>query len=329
MSSGRTATSESISGVVNSLIERLGSQKSVYDSPQPKSTHSSASSWSEEPAPNNMDISTGHMILSYLEDHLMNKTRLEEEWKALQKYQDHWTFNSATLVENQPKNRSDILPYDHSRVVLSSVLNPSKSDYINANSIYDHDPRNPTYIATQGPMKGTVNDFWQMVWEQGSVVLANLTRLQENNEEKCYRYWPENGSETYNIFQNLNTSETRTVTQFHFLTWSDGGVPLSAKSVLEFRRKINKSYRGQACPIVIHCSDGAGRTGTYVLLDMVLNRINKGQFFLGVKEVNIAATLEHLRDQRKGLVQTIEQFQFVLTCIALEVQEILKTMPEQ
>lgn len=114
--------------------------------------------------------------------------------------------------------------------------------------------------------------------------------------------------------KNLRTSETRTVTQFHFLSWPQGGIPAAPKALLDFRRKVNKSYRGRSCPIVVHSSNGAGRTGAYILLDLVLARMNKG-----AKEIDIAATLEHLRDQRSGLVATKPQFEFVLTAVAEEV----------
>jgi receptor-type tyrosine-protein phosphatase N len=183
-----------------------------------------------------------------------------------------------------------------------------------------------------------------MVWEQGCVVLVALCRLQESGESSCARYWPEEGAEVYHIYEvhlvsehiwtddylvrsfylkNLRTGETRTVTQFHFLSWPQAGVPISAKALLEFRRKVNKSYRGRSCPIVVHSSNGAGRTGAYILLDLVLGRMNKG-----AREIDIAATLEHLRDQRAGLVETKQQFEFVLTAVAEEVHAILKALPQ-
>nr|CAD7402735.1 unnamed protein product [Timema cristinae] len=381
------------------------------------SSRSSTSSWSEEPALTNMDISTGHMVLSYMEDHLKNKDRLEQEWVGLCAYEaEPCAITLALKPENANKNRyPDILPYDHARLVLNDLTNISGSDYINASTITDHDPRNsawcgisvscmlsllsrrtmtpatragetdhdpqnsawrgsskscmlsllsrrtmtpttrpgetdhdprnPAYIATQGALPHTAPDFWQMVWEQGSVVMVMLTRLTENGNAMCHRYWPEEGSELYHIYEvhlvsehiwcddylvrsfylkNLKTGETRTVTQFHFLSWPDGGVPRSTKALLEFRRKVNKSYRGRSCPIVVHCSDGVGRTGTYCLIDMVLNRMAKG-----AKEIDIAATLEHIRDQRPQMVKTKQQFEFVLMAVAEEVNAILKSLPPQ
>lgn len=285
------------------------------------------------------------MVLSYMEDHLRNKDRLEKEWAGLCAYEaEPCSVAIAQKTENSKKNRFvNALPYDHARVVLNELANLSGSDYINASTITDHDPRNPAYIATQGPLPHTAPDLWQMVWEQGCVVIVMLTRLIENEVVMSHRYWPEEGSELYHIYEvhlvsehiwcddylvrsfylkNLKTSETRTVTQFHFLSWPDGGVPSNTKALLEFRRKVNKSFRGRSCPIVVHCSDGVGRTGTYCLLDMVLNRMAKG-----AKEIDIAATLEHIRDQRAGAVATKQQFQFVLAAVAEEVQAILRALP--
>ncbi|XP_052551719.1 receptor-type tyrosine-protein phosphatase N2 isoform X2 [Tympanuchus pallidicinctus] len=328
-----------------SRINSVSSQFSDGPIPSP-STRSSTSSWCEEPVQSNMDISTGHMILSYMEDHLKNKNRLEKEWEALCAYQAE--PNATTVAqkeENAQKNRSRaVVPYDHSRICLKAENSHDNSDYINASPIMDHDPRNPAFIATQGPLPATVADFWQMVWENGCVVIVMLTPLTESGVKQCYHYWPDEGSNLYHIYEvnlvsehiwcedflvrsfylkNLQTNETRTVTQFHFLSWNDQRVPASTRSLLDFRRKVNKCYRGRSCPVVVHCSDGAGRSGTYILIDMVLNKMAKG-----AKEIDIAATLEHLRDQRPGMVQTKEQFEFALTAVAEEVNAILKALPQ-
>ncbi|KAG7488468.1 hypothetical protein MATL_G00034560 [Megalops atlanticus] len=338
-------TSERPEPLHTSRISSVSSQFSDGPTPSP-SARSSTSLWSEEPAQSNMDISTGHMILSYMEDHLKNKNRLEKEWEALCSYQAE--PNACTIGQkdqNTKKNRSDtVVVYDHNRVTLKVENNHANSDYINASPIMDHDPRNPAYIATQGPLPSTVADFWQMVWENGCVVIVMLTPIAENGVKQSYHYWPDEGSNLYHIYEvnlvsehiwcedflvrsfylkNLQTNETRTVTQFHYLTWLDQTVPDSARTLLDFRRKVNKCYRGRSCPIIVHCSDGAGRSGTYILIDMVLNKMAKG-----AKEIDIAATLEHLRDQRPGMVQTKEQFEFALTAVAEEVNAILKALPQ-
>ncbi|KAF4112021.1 hypothetical protein G5714_006816 [Onychostoma macrolepis] len=332
-------------GTDTSRVSSVSSQFS--DAPQPSpSSHSSTPSWCEEPAQSNMDISTGHMILAYMEDHLKNKDRLLKEWEALCSYQaEPSTISAAQSESNVKKNRcADAVPYDHSRVKLKAEINPSRTDYINASTIIEHDPRMPAYIATQGPLSHTISDFWQMVWESGCTVIVMMTALVEDGEKQCDRYWPDEGSSLYHIYEvnlvsehiwcndflvrsfylkNVQTQETRTLTQFHFLSWPAQGIPTSTRPLLDFRRKVNKCYRGRSCPIIVHCSDGTGRTGTYILIDMVLNRMAKG-----VKEIDIAATLEHIRDQRPGMVRTKDQFEFALTAVAEEVNAILKALPQ-
>uniref|UniRef100_A0A671YYN6 Protein tyrosine phosphatase receptor type N n=1 Tax=Sparus aurata TaxID=8175 RepID=A0A671YYN6_SPAAU len=332
-------------GGADSRVSSVSSQFSDGAQPSP-SSHSSTPSWCEEPAQANMDISTGHMILAYMEDHLRNKDRLMKEWEALCSYQAEPSAVSVAQSDaNAKKNRCpDSVPYDHSRVKLKAEVNPSRSDYVNASTIIEHDPRMPAYIATQGPLSHTISDFWQMVWENGCTVIVMMTALVEDGEKQCDRYWPDEGSSLYHIYEvnlvsehiwcndflvrsfylkNVQTQETRTLTQFHFLSWPAQGIPTSTRPLLDFRRKVNKCYRGRSCPIIVHCSDGTGRTGTYILIDMVLNRMAKG-----VKEIDIAATLEHVRDQRPGMVRTKDQFEFALTAVAEEVNAILKALPQ-
>uniref|UniRef100_A0A8C0N0N2 Protein tyrosine phosphatase receptor type N n=1 Tax=Canis lupus familiaris TaxID=9615 RepID=A0A8C0N0N2_CANLF len=286
-----------------SRVSSVSSQFSDAAQASP-SSHSSTPSWCEEPAQANMDISTGHMILAYMEDHLRNRDRLAKEWQALCAYQaEPNTCATAQGEGNIKKNRHpDFLPYDHARIKLKVESSPSRSDYINASPIIEHDPRMPAYIATQGPLSHTIADFWQMVWESGCTVIVMLTPLVEDGVKQCDRYWPDEGSSLYHVYEvnlvsehiwcedflvrsfylkNVQTQETRTLTQFHFLSWPAEGTPASTRPLLDFR------------------SDGAGRTGTYILIDMVLNRMAKG-----VKEIDIAATLEHVRDQRPGLVRS-------------------------
>ncbi|NXT24950.1 PTPRN protein, partial [Syrrhaptes paradoxus] len=251
-----------------SRVSSVSSQFS--DAPQPSpSSHSSTPSWCEEPVQSNMDISTGHMILAYMEDHLRNRDRLAKEWQALCAYQAEPSVCSIAQSEaNLKKNRnSNYVPYDHVRIKLKAESNPSRSDFINASPIIEHDPRMPAYIATQGPLSHTIADFWQMVWEHGCTVIVMLSPLAEDSVKQCDRYWPDEGSSLYHIYE--------------------------------------------------------ASTGTYILIDMVLNRMAKG-----VKEIDIAATLEHIRDQRPGMVQTKDQFEFALTAVAEEVNAILKALPQ-
>uniref|UniRef100_A0A8C3AZV0 Protein tyrosine phosphatase receptor type Na n=1 Tax=Cyclopterus lumpus TaxID=8103 RepID=A0A8C3AZV0_CYCLU len=318
-------------GTDTSRVSSVSSQFSDGPQHSPSSTHSSTPSWSEEPAQSNMDISTGHMILAYMEDHLRNKDRLQREWEALCSYQaDPSSVAVAQLPSNMDKNRhAESLPYDHSRVKLKTEVNSNKQDYINASIIC---------------VCACVLSNPQMVWENGCTVIVMMTALVEDGEKQCERYWPDEGSSLYHIYEvnlvsehiwckdflvrsfylkNVQTQETRTLTQFHLLSWPADGIPTSTRPLLDFRRKVNKCYRGRSCPIIVHCGDGTSRTGAYILIDMVLNRMAKG-----VKEIDIAASLEHIRDQRPGLVRTKDQFEFALTAVAEEVNAILKALPQ-
>ncbi|KAI1729340.1 protein-tyrosine phosphatase domain-containing protein [Ditylenchus destructor] len=330
-------------------VARVGSTKHSRDS---------TSSWPDESLlqTTNLDISTGHVILSFLQDCLKKPSEISDQWSSLENYGvSNAQTTVASDVNNADKNFDDnVLPYDESIVVLRNTQqSPSKAsssivdvesgtNYINASKIYDSDPRQIAYIATQSPMQNTVNDFWQMVWEQGIALIVNLCDQEDQQNPKCAKYWPEEGSKVSGSFEiymvsehiwsedyvvrslylkNLSTNETRTVTQFHFLTWPNGRSPRSIKSLLEFRRKVNKSYRGHSSPVLVHCTNGAGRSGTYMLIDVAINRILKG-----VKEINIAGSLEHLRDQRIGLVDNEEQYKFAFSAVAEEVSSLLKNL---
>ncbi|CAG10260.1 unnamed protein product, partial [Tetraodon nigroviridis] len=349
----------SVGGGVDSRVGSVSSQFSDGAQPSP-SSHSSTPSWCEEPAQANMDISTGHMILvsagvpvALRGGPVVTRVRavpgLHGGPPEEQEPPDEGVGGAVLLPgrarrrlggPEQSKRKEEPLP----RLRALAEVNPSRSDYINASTIIEHDPRMPAYIATQGPVSHTISDFWQMVWENGCTVIVMMTALVEDGEKQCDRYWPDEGSSLYHIYEvnlvsehiwcndflvrsfylkNVQTQETRTLTQFHFLSWPAQGIPTSTRPLLDFRRKVNKCYRGRSCPIIVHCSDGTGRTGTYILIDMVLNRMAKG-----VKEIDIAATLEHVRDQRPGMVRTKDQFEFALTAVAEEVNAILKALPQ-
>ncbi|CAH8849657.1 unnamed protein product [Trichobilharzia szidati] len=315
-----------------------------------ESQHSSVSSWSNEPIQCSIDVPTGHLILSYMEEHLRDRDRLIADWNSIDKYvsEESVLFKEGENPKNKLRNRLGApLPYEQSRVKLRSGDN----DYINASLLYDNNPRNPVYIATMTPTIESIPDFWLMVWEQGCVVIVclerndELKRMDEVNQlepnDASVKYWPNEGTQVYGSFEvhlvsehswsenyiirsfylkSMTTNETRTVTQFHYLTWKDESLKDNSKPILEFRRKVNRSFRGMMSPILVHCSDGCGRTGAYILLDLALNRIVKG-----IKEIDIGASLEHLRDQRPNMIRTLEQYEFVLSSTAEEVDAMLQT----
>ncbi|VDP86073.1 unnamed protein product [Echinostoma caproni] len=222
---------------------------------------------SSEPISCGIDVITGHLILSYMEAYLREDSRMNADWEAVNAYEaeEATPCVDAQRPENLMKNRLIApLPYEQSRVRLRFGDN----DYINASLIYDHTPRNPVYIATPTPLADTVTHFWQMVWEQSCVIIVCLERpadLKQYNEQladpeltdACIQYWPNEGTRAYGNFEvhlvsehsscdkyvvrslylkNLQTSETRTVTQFHYLTWNNEKLKSETKALLDFRR---------------------------------------------------------------------------------------------
>lgn len=257
-----------------------------------------------------------------------------KEYDSIQCASLHDQFSSdvSTHPENKLKNRYlNILAYDHSRVRL--MAGPSQNrwvDYINANYIDGFEKIN-AYIGTQGPLPNTFDCFWRMIWEQGVSVIVMITNLVERGRRKCDMYWPKEGTETYGHIQvklikedvlamytvrtmkilHLKTKRKKYSTgerllhQFHYTNWHDHGTPDHPLPILSFVSKSSAANEGNSGPIVVHCSAGVGRTGTYIVLDAMLKQIRTK------KEVNIYGYLRYIRNQRNHLVQTEEQYIFI------------------
>jgi len=273
--------------------------------------------------------------------HVRNMTRngLFDEYQEIKSRPPDGTFDYARLVENLAKNRyTDVLCYDHSRVILQRDDNDPESDYINANYVDGYKQKN-AFISTQGPLPRTFSDTWQMVWEQRVVVIVMTTRTVERNRTKCGQYWPElegtsqscgiysvtnESVENYEDFiitdlrlTNSQSGESRAVCHFQFTSWPDYGTPDSALSMLQFLQCVREKQAEMVLamsppwtghelgpPIVVHCSAGIGRTGTFCTLDIAIRK------FEDTEKVDIKSTVDCIRAQRAFSIQMPDQYVF-------------------
>uniref|UniRef100_A0A8C7GFX5 Receptor-type tyrosine-protein phosphatase S n=1 Tax=Oncorhynchus kisutch TaxID=8019 RepID=A0A8C7GFX5_ONCKI len=256
-----------------------------------------------------------------------NVSGMELEFKRLANTKAHTSrFISANLPCNKFKNRLvNIMPYESTRVCLQPIRGVEGSDYINA-SFIDGYRQQKAYIATQGPLAETTEDFWRMLWEHNSTIVVMLTKLREMGREKCHQYWPAERSARYQYFvvdpmaeynmpqyilrefkvTDARDGQSRTVRQFQFTDWPEQGVPKSGEGFIDFIGQVHKTKEqfGQDGPISVHCSAGVGRTGVFITLSIVLERMR----YEGV--VDIFQTVKMLRTQRPAMVQTEDQYQF-------------------
>ncbi|XP_029107826.1 receptor-type tyrosine-protein phosphatase delta isoform X6 [Scleropages formosus] len=264
-----------------------------------------------------------------LADHL-ERLKANDNLKFSQEYESidpgqQFTWEHSNLEVNKPKNRyANVIAYDHSRVLLSAIEGIPGSDYINSNYIDGYRKQN-AYIATQGPLPETFGDFWRMIWEQRSANIVMMTKLEERSRVKCDQYWPTRGTETYGLIQvslldtvelatycvrtfalyKNGSSEKREVRQFQFTAWPDHGVPEHPTPFLAFLRRIKSCNPPDAGPMVVHCSAGVGRTGCFIVIDAMLERIKHE------KTVDIYGHVTLMRAQRNYMVQTEDQYVFI------------------
>ncbi|XP_061620677.1 receptor-type tyrosine-protein phosphatase S isoform X33 [Phyllopteryx taeniolatus] len=250
--------------------------------------------------------------------------KFSQEYESIDPGQQ-FTWEHSNLEVNKPKNRyANVIAYDHSRVLLSAIDGIPGSDYINANYVDGYRKQN-AYIATQGSLPETFGEFWRMIWEQRSAIVVMMTKLEERSRVKCDQYWPTRATETYGLIQvtlldtvelatycvrtfalfKNGSSEKREVRQFQFTAWPDHGVPEHPTPFLAFLRRVKACNPPDAGPMVVHCSAGVGRTGCFIVIDAMLERIKHE------KTVDIYGHVTLMRAQRNYMVQTEDQYVFI------------------
>ncbi|XP_076467280.1 tyrosine-protein phosphatase 10D-like isoform X2 [Babylonia areolata] len=255
--------------------------------------------------------------------------KFAEEYEDLKEVGRDQTCHAAELPVNRPKNRfTNILPYDHSRVKLLPTDDEEGSDYINANYMPGYSSKRE-YIATQGPLPATRDDFWRMAWEQNARNIVMLTRCMEKGREKSDHYWPaDSDPKYYGDLQVVILNEThlpdwtitefrmclgdncRQVRHFHYKAWPDFGVPKNHSSLIRFVRMVRDKLIKEGGPILTHCSAGVGRSGTFIVLDHCLRLIREKD------EVDIFSIVYSLRRERVLMVQTEQQYKFIHECLS-------------
>ncbi|XP_056307248.1 receptor-type tyrosine-protein phosphatase eta-like [Danio aesculapii] len=236
--------------------------------------------------------------------------------------------NAALAIENKEKNRyANVLPYDASRVKLLKCEN-TFDDYINANYVPGYNSRKE-FIAAQGPLPVTVNEFWRMIWENNVYTIVMLTKCNELGRVKCEKYWPSETDFYHNIsvtitsekelddwtirdfsIKNVETEETCNVRQFHFTAWPDHGVPQTTEVLLDFRYLVREHMNQYSCtsPTLVHCSAGVGRTGTFIAIDHLISQIERDSM------VDIYGIVNDMRMHRPLMVQTEDQYVYLHQC---------------
>ncbi|ESN94564.1 hypothetical protein HELRODRAFT_107832 [Helobdella robusta] len=263
-----------------------------------------------------------------------------EEFESLKNVGRNQSKDVAGEEVNVLKNRySNIRPYDISRVKISACSGDN-SDYINASWIPGYFSRRQ-YIATQGPLDSTLDDFWRMIWEYNVKAIVMITRLVEEGKIKCCQYWPSDDevvlygdiavkvasvvTTEHWVVREMSVSlvscgqECRLVKHCFYTSWPDMKTPEESQSIINYIRMVRGcfSVRGSS-PLVVHCSAGVGRTGTFIGLDTALYQLEEEEM------VDIYGAVYKMRLNRAFMVQNEKQYIYIYLVVKDMIQAYLR-----
>ena len=268
----------------------------------------------------------------------LDEDNIKREYIFLTKYidSDQEHQNNFCKYEKIYNRYKDILPFEFNAININK--GKEENHYINASGINAYQKN--YFIATQGPKPATIKDFWTMIDEQGCQMIVMLCQLEENKKKKCENYWNtefvhniEECDETKWIFRKMkhkvpNTNEDRTITQIHFTEWKDKDVPEEEfdKFIVAFEciDRGRKNKNNQDTPVVVHCSAGVGRTGTFIsmyyLYKEILRQIKQNKNEIKFSIFNL---VRKLKEMRAYLVQTEDQYVFLYKFVHYFLKKIL------
>lgn len=255
------------------------------------------------------------------------------------RYNDIVPFDATRVLISPPyKVKGDLEPSDY---INASFI----SDVSTVSSSQGGTDLSRRYIAAQGPGKETSPAFWEMIWQHDIRVVVMLTNLLEgtgHHHVRCNMYWPDQlgGKLTYNDiviqlfdvasapsykvrkFDVTKTSSeangvNRIIVQIQFTNWKDRYAlagPSELLQLVQLSRVMYNQYspKGSLAPLLVHCSAGVGRTGTFICVDQLMRAVDD----LSNSHLDVFFTVYHLRRDRRYMVQSRAQYEYVYKCVA-------------
>ncbi|CEF62753.1 Protein-tyrosine phosphatase, receptor/non-receptor type domain and Protein-tyrosine/Dual specificity phosphatase domain and Protein-tyrosine phosphatase, catalytic domain-containing protein [Strongyloides ratti] len=251
---------------------------------------------------------------------------------SLNRFNDVFCIDSTRVIlkryfsnSNKSTAASNLCQNIHNQALKAK----KKNDYIHAN--YVKIPFSDyVYICTQGPLQNTIEDFLLMCWQEDSKVIVMLCELKEDDTEKCCKYWPEakevatfgricvyNEREDTRKYEGIvirtlkiQLGETKKVIiQFQLKSWPDHLVPSSSTILVTLLREVQLiSSRN---PIVVHCSAGIGRTGTFIGIHYASERFKNQKN----EDITLLDVIREIRSQRLQSIQTTIQYAYLNICL--------------